>query len=80
MKLSLLYNVETWANNKIYKLETVYRLMLKSILGVVMIAYTELMDIELGVLPLQTCVIIKQWNFWKKVLEMSSDNPIIQVI
>ena len=77
---SLLYNSETWADTKFPKLETVYRRMLKAILGVSMTTCTELLYIELGVLPLRTRVIIKQWNFWRKVLEMSSENPIIKVI
>ena len=54
--------------------------MLKSILGVGMTTCTELLYIELGVLSLQARVTLKQWNFWKKVLEMGRENPIIQVI
>ena len=78
--MSLLYNSETWADSKFQKLETVYRRMLKSILGVGMTTCTELLYIELGVLSLQTRVLVKQWSFWKKVLEMGRENPIIQVI
>ena len=78
--MSLLYNSETWADSKFQKLETVYRRMLKSILGVGMTTCTELLYIELGVLSLQARVTLKQWNFWKKVLEMGRENPIIQVI
>ena len=39
---SLLYNSETWADTKFPQLETVYRRMLKAILGVSMTTCTEL--------------------------------------
>ena len=73
---SLLYNAETWADVKFEKLEVVYRRMLKSILGVGMTTCTEILYLELGVLSLKTRVLIKQWVFWNKVLEMDDANPI----
>ena len=77
---SLLYNAETWACAKIDSLETIYRRMLKSILGIGMTVCNELVYIELGMLSIKTRIKIKQWRFWKTVLEMDEDNPIMYVI
>ena len=77
---SLLYNGETWADVKFLRLEVVFRRMLKSILGVGMTTCTEFLYIELGVLPLKTRILIKQWNFWSKVLLMDKRNPLIYLI
>ena len=77
---SLLYNAETWACAKIDNLETIYRRMLKSILGIGMTVCNELVYIELGMISVKTCVKIKQWRFWKGVMEMEEGNPIMYVI
>ena len=77
---SLLYNAETWACAKIDNLETIYRRMLKSILGIGMTVCNELVYIELGIVSVKTRVKIKQWRFWKNILEMEDANPIVYVI
>ena len=77
--MSLLYNAETWADAKFQKLESVYRRMLKAILGVGMTTCNEFLYIELGVLSIKTRVAVKQWKFWKKVMEMD-DGPLLYVI
>ena len=77
--MSLLYNAETWADVKSQKLETVYRRMLKAVLGVGMTTCSDFLYIELGVLSIKTRVMVKQWKFWKKVMEMDS-NPLLYVI
>ena len=41
---------------------------------------TEFLYLELGVLSKRTRVMIKQWVFWKKVLQMDDSNPIMYVI
>ena len=77
---SLLYNAETWACAKIDNLETIYRRMLKSILGIGMTVCNEIVYIELGMISVKTRVKIKQWRFWKGVMEMDEVNPIMYVI
>ena len=77
---SLLYNAETWADAKFERLEIVYKRMLKSTLGVGMTTCTEFLYVELGILSLKTRVMMKQWVFWNKVLNMEDSNPIIYVI
>ena len=77
---SLLYNAETWACAKFEHLEVIYRRMLKSIIGVGMTVCNEFLYIELGTLSIKTRVTIKQWRFWKNVVEMSNDNPLVYII
>ena len=77
---SLLYNSETWSNVCINKLEVMHRRMLRSILGVSTKTCNEILYIELGVVSMRTRVTIKQFEFWKKVLEMTDDNPLKYII
>ena len=77
---SILYNAETWCDAKFERLEVVYRKMLKSILGVSTTTCTEFIYIELGIMSLKTRVMIKQWMFWKKILEIDNSNPLAHVI
>ena len=77
---SLLYYSETWTNSQINRLQVVYRRMLKSILGVGMTTCSEFLYIELGVLPIRSHIMIKQWEFWKKINDMSDENPIIYIV
>ena len=77
---SLLYNSETWASANIDQLEITFRRILKSILGVGMTICNEFIYIELGIISIKTRVRIKQWKFWKNVLEMGDDNPIVYII
>ena len=77
---SLLYNGETWAGANIDTLEVIYRRMLKSILGVGMTVCNELVYIELGMLSIKTRIMIKQWRFWKGVIEIEENDPIMYVI
>ncbi len=77
---SLLYNSETWSNVNINRLEIVHRRMLRSILGVSTKTCNEILYIELGEVSMRTRVTMKQFEFWKKVLEMSYDNPLKYII
>ena len=77
---SLLYNSETWASAKIDRLEVTHRRMLKSILGVGMTICNEIIYIELGMLSIKTRVKIKQWRFWKTIVNMNDDNPIVYIM
>ena len=54
--------------------------MLKSSLGVGMTVCNEFVYLELGIVSLRTQVMIKQYRFWKSVLEMCEGNPIRYVI
>ena len=71
---SLLHNCETWANCNIQQLEVKYRRMLKCILGVSQSTCSELLFVELPVLPISIQVKIRQLNFWKKVASALKDN------
>ena len=77
---SLVYNGETWASANLDQLEVTYRRMLKSSLGVGMTVCNEFVYLELGIVSLRTQVMIKQYRFWKSVLEMCEGNPIRYVI
>ena len=77
---SLLYNAETWANTKIDRLEVLYRRILKSILGIGVTTCTEFPYLELGVPSIRTRILIKQWEFWRKITELDNDTPLRQVI
>ena len=73
---SILHNAETWAGSKIDQLEVVYRRMLKSILGIRMTACSEMLFVELGVYSIKTYVLIKQYNFWKKIEDLDNSDPL----
>ena len=77
---SILYNSETWANANITRLEVVYRRMLRSIIGVGSSTCNEILYIELGVPSIKTKVMMKQFEFWRKVREMDEENPIKYII
>ena len=77
---SLLYNAETWANTKIDRLEVLYRRILKSILGIGVTTCTEFPYIELGVPSIRTRILMKQWEFWRKINELDNETPLRQVI
>ena len=77
---SLLHNAETWADCRIERLEVLHRRMLKSILGVRMTTPSELLHVELGVTSVKTYVSVKQFNFWKKVVELSDSNPLMYAV
>ena len=73
---SVLYNSETWANVNVDRLEIIHRRMLRSILGIGTTSCNEVLYIELGVSSIRTRIMIKQFEFWKKVLEMTDENPL----
>ena len=77
---SLLYNSETWSNVNINRLEILHRRMLRAILGIGSRTCNEIVYIELGITSLQTHITIKQFEFWKKVINMNDDNPLKYVI
>ena len=77
---SILHNAETWANAKTDRLEVTYRRMLRSILGVRTTTCSEFMYIELGVISMKTQLLIEQWKFWKKVLELNENEPLAYVV
>ena len=77
---SLVYNGETWASANFDHLEVIYRRMLKSSGGVGMTVCNEFVYLELGIVSLRTQVMIKQYRFWKSVMEMCEGNPIVYVI
>ena len=77
---SLLHNAETWADSKIERLEVLHRRMLKSILGVRMTTCSEFLHIELGVPSVKTYLLVKQFNFWKKVVDLSDSDPLTYAI
>ena len=76
----ILYKSETWANANIARLEIVYRRMLRSIIGVGSTTCNEILYIELGVPSIKTKVMMKQYEFWRKVNEMNEENPIKYII
>ena len=41
---------------------------------------SEFLYIELGVYSIKTQVLVKQWKFWKKVLELSDEDPLGYVV
>ena len=77
---SLLYNSETWSNVSINRLEVVHRRMLRSVIGVGNRTCNEILYIELGVLSMKARVTIRQLGFWRKVIDMTDDNPLKHVI
>ena len=77
---SLLHNAETWADCKIERLEVLHRRMLKSILGVRMTTPSEFLHVELGVPSVKTYILVKQFNFWKKVVELSDSDPLMYAV
>ena len=77
---SLIYNAETWANTTIKELEVKYRKILKTILGVKWSTCNEMVYLELGKVPLQILVEIKQYIFWKKVKELDNEEPLKQIV
>ena len=77
---STLHNAETWANANIERLEVIHRRMLKSILGVRNTTCSEFLYIELGVTSIRTQLLVKQWKFWKKVLELHVNEPLVYVV
>ena len=77
---SILYNAETWADTKVDRLEVVYRRMLKAILGIGVTTCTEFPYIELGLPSIRTRILIKQWEFWRKINESDDDTPLKHVI
>ena len=54
--------------------------MLKAILGVRMTTVTDLLYVELGVCSIKTQVLMRQWNFWKKVMELDERDPLAYVV
>ena len=76
---SILHNCETWANSNLQQLEVKYRRILKCILGVSQSTCSELLFVELPVLPISTQVKIKQYNFWKKVDNILVENDPLRV-
>ena len=76
---SLLHNCETWANCNIQQLEVKYRRMLKCILGVSQSTCSELLFVELPVLPISIQVKMRQFNFWKKVVSTLEDDDPLKV-
>ena len=77
---SILHNAETWANAKVERLEVAYRKMMKSIIGVKVTTCSEFMYIELDLPSIRTQIMMKQWSFWTKVLEMSKECPLHHAI
>ena len=77
---AILHNAETWANSNVDRLEVIHRRMLKSILGVRTTTCSEFLYIELGVTSMRTQLMIKQWKFWKKVLELNENEPLVYVV
>ena len=69
-----------WGCTNLDNLEASYRRMLKSILGIGATVRNELVYIELGVVSIKVRVMIKQWRFWNKVLQMGNDNPLVYII
>ena len=72
---SILHNAETWANVNIERLEVSHRRMLRSILGVRTTTCSEFLYIELGALSIRTQLLLKEWNFWKKIKELDKNEP-----
>ena len=77
---AVLNNAETWANTKIDRLEVLHRRMLKAVLGIGVTTCTEFPYIELGVPSIRTRILMKQWEFWRKMAELDNDTPLKQVI
>ena len=77
---AILHNAETWADCRIDQLEVVYRRMMKSVLGVRMTTCSELLYVELGVHSIKTYVRMKEFEFWKKVQDLSDFDPLKYVI
>ena len=77
---SVLHNAETWADCKIERLEVLHRRMLKSILGVRMTTPTEFLQVELGVPSVKTYVLVKEFKFWMKVVELSDSDPLMYAV
>ena len=45
-----------------------------------MTTVSDFLYIELGVCSIKTQVLIKQWNFWKKVMELDNADPLAYVV
>ena len=77
---SILHNAETWANVNVERLEVSHRRMLRSILGVRTTTCSEFLYVELGVTSIRTQLLLKEWNFWKKVKELDKNEPAKYVV
>ena len=71
---------ETWANVNVERLEVSHRRMLRSILGVRTTTCSEFLYIELGALSIRTQLLLKEWNFWKKIKELDKNEPARYVV
>ena len=72
---SITYGCETWGCSNFNKIETLYRLGLKTALSIRHNINNEIVYLESGELPLDIRIVKQQINFWQSLQSMISNNP-----